>query len=59
LIVSLRGQSSSDGLAAATVRAKSADIVRLAAEGVTREGIAEQLGIGIASVYRVLAASRA
>jgi DNA invertase Pin-like site-specific DNA recombinase len=43
---------------APTARAKSGEIVRLAAEGVTREGIAEQLGIGIASVYRALAASR-
>jgi DNA invertase Pin-like site-specific DNA recombinase len=38
-----------------TARAKAGDIRRLAAEGVTREGIAKQLGIGVASVYRVLA----
>jgi DNA invertase Pin-like site-specific DNA recombinase len=39
---------------APTARAKADDIKRLAAEGVTREGIAQQLGIGVASVYRVL-----
>jgi DNA invertase Pin-like site-specific DNA recombinase len=38
-----------------TARAKADDIRRLAAEGVTREGIAKQLEIGVASVYRVLA----
>ena len=37
-----------------TARAKAGDIRRLAAEGVTRDGIAKQLGIGVASVYRVL-----
>ena len=40
-----------------TARAKSDDVCRLAAEGVTREGIAKQLGIGIASVYRILKAA--
>jgi DNA invertase Pin-like site-specific DNA recombinase len=39
---------------APTARAKSADIHRLAADGVTREAIAAQLKIGVASVYRVL-----
>jgi DNA invertase Pin-like site-specific DNA recombinase len=39
-----------------TARAKAADIRRLAAEGVIREAIAKQLGIGVASVYRVLRA---
>jgi DNA invertase Pin-like site-specific DNA recombinase len=39
---------------APTARAKAADIRRLAAEGATRESIAAQLGIGVASVYRVL-----
>ena len=42
-----------------TARAKSAEIIRLASEGVTRESIAAQLNVGIASVYRVLAAARA
>lgn len=39
---------------APTARAKAADIHRLAADGRTREAIAAELGIGIASVYRVL-----
>jgi len=42
---------------APTARAKSADIQRLAAEGLTREAIATQLKIGIVSVYRVLRAA--
>ena len=40
-----------------TARAKADDIRRLAAEGVTREAIAKQLNIGVASVYRVLKAA--
>jgi DNA invertase Pin-like site-specific DNA recombinase len=40
---------------APTARAKADDIKRLAGEGVTREKIAERLGIGVSSVYRVLA----
>lgn len=40
-----------------TARAKADDIRRLAGEGVTREGIAKQLKIGVASVYRVLKAA--
>ena len=39
---------------APTARAKSADVRRLAADGMTREAIAAQLNIGVASVYRVL-----
>ena len=42
---------------APTARAKSADIHRLAADGVTREAIAAQLKIGVASVYRALRAA--
>jgi DNA invertase Pin-like site-specific DNA recombinase len=42
-----------------TARAKSAEIVRLACEGVKREDIAKRLGVGVASVYRVLAQRRA
>lgn len=38
-----------------TARAKAADVLRLAGEGAKREDIAAQLGIGIASVYRILA----
>ena len=44
---------------APTARAKSADIVRLVGEGVKREEIAARLGVGVASVYRVLAAQKA
>jgi DNA invertase Pin-like site-specific DNA recombinase len=40
-----------------TARAKGPQIRLLAAEGVTREAIAKQLGIGVASVYRVLRAA--
>jgi DNA invertase Pin-like site-specific DNA recombinase len=43
----------------ATARAKSAEIIRLAGEGVKREDIAKRLGVGVASVYRVLAERRA
>jgi DNA invertase Pin-like site-specific DNA recombinase len=42
---------------APTARAKSADVRRLAADGMTREAIAAQLGIGVAIVYRVLRAA--
>jgi DNA invertase Pin-like site-specific DNA recombinase len=41
-----------------TARAKAAEIARLAGEGMTREAIAAKLGVGVASVYRVLAAAR-
>jgi DNA invertase Pin-like site-specific DNA recombinase len=44
---------------APTARAKGDDVRRLASEGMTRESIAAQLNIGVASVYRVLAARRA
>ena len=44
---------------APTARGKSADIVKLAAEGVKREEIAKRLGVGVASVYRVLAERKA
>jgi DNA invertase Pin-like site-specific DNA recombinase len=39
---------------APTARAKSVDVRRLASAGLTREAIATQLGIGVASVYRAL-----
>jgi DNA invertase Pin-like site-specific DNA recombinase len=42
---------------APTARAKGADVHRLAADGLTREAIAAQLKIGVASVYRVLRAA--
>ena len=44
---------------APTARAKAADIVKLAGEGVKREEIASRLGVGVASVYRVLAERKA
>ncbi|PLX84776.1 MAG: integrase [Desulfuromonas sp.] len=37
-----------------TARAKANDVLRLAAKGYTRQSIADQLGIGVASVYRIL-----
>jgi DNA invertase Pin-like site-specific DNA recombinase len=40
---------------APTARAKAEQVAELAAQGVTREAIASQLGISIASVYRILA----
>ena len=41
-----------------TARAKADEVVRLAGNGLSREQIAKELGIGVASVYRVLAAAR-
>jgi DNA invertase Pin-like site-specific DNA recombinase len=41
-----------------TARAKSGQILELDQQGLSREGIATQLGIGVASVYRVLKAAR-
>jgi DNA invertase Pin-like site-specific DNA recombinase len=38
-----------------TARAKSAEVIRLDAEGFQPTEIAERLGIGVASVYRLLA----
>jgi DNA invertase Pin-like site-specific DNA recombinase len=42
---------------APTARAKADEIRRLAAEGKTKQAIADELGVGVASVYRVLAAA--
>ena len=42
-----------------TARAKAVEVATLAAKGMTREAIAAQVGIGIASVYRVLAKQKA
>ena len=36
-------------------RAKADEVRKLAAEGLPREAIAAQVGIGVASVYRILA----
>jgi DNA invertase Pin-like site-specific DNA recombinase len=44
---------------APTARAKADQIRKLAAGGAKRQDIAKQLGVGVASVYRVLAASKA
>jgi DNA invertase Pin-like site-specific DNA recombinase len=41
-----------------TARAKSAQVLELDRQGLSREGIASQLGIGVASVYRVLKSAR-
>jgi DNA invertase Pin-like site-specific DNA recombinase len=41
-----------------TARAKSDQILELDRQGLSREGIAEQVGVGVASVYRVLKAAR-
>jgi DNA invertase Pin-like site-specific DNA recombinase len=41
-----------------TARAKTADVLRLAAAGTKREEIAAQVGVGVASVYRILAAAK-
>jgi len=41
-----------------TARAKADDIRRLAAEGLKRGEIAQRLGVGVASVYRVLASAK-
>lgn len=41
-----------------TARAKAEEILRLSATGMAREAVAARLGIGVASVYRVLAAEK-
>jgi DNA invertase Pin-like site-specific DNA recombinase len=57
-----------DGIAAAkesgkykgrqpTAKAKAGEVVVLAAQGMTRDAIAKQLNIGVASVYRILSAA--
>ena len=43
---------------APTARAQASAIIKLAAAGTTKARIAEELGIGVASVYRVLSAQR-
>jgi DNA invertase Pin-like site-specific DNA recombinase len=59
-----------DGIAAAkeqgkykgrqpTARAKSVEVLKLIAEGKTRQEIADKVEIGVASVYRILAQQRA
>jgi DNA invertase Pin-like site-specific DNA recombinase len=41
-----------------TAKAKAADVVRLAGRGMLREMIADNVGISLASVYRILADAR-
>jgi DNA invertase Pin-like site-specific DNA recombinase len=43
---------------APTARAKADEIMRLTKEGMSREAIATKLGIGVASVYRVLKSAK-
>lgn len=38
----------------ATAKAKSGDVIRLLQEGLTKESVATRLGIGVASVYRIV-----
>jgi DNA invertase Pin-like site-specific DNA recombinase len=42
-----------------TARAKTADVLALLGQGLTKEATAERLGIGIASVYRIVKSERA
>ncbi|PBB41309.1 DNA invertase [Mesorhizobium sp. WSM3866] len=44
---------------APTARRKSADVLRLRAEGLTADAVADRLGIGRASVFRILRADAA
>ena len=37
----------------ATAKAKSAEVLDLLAQGMTKEAVAEKVGVGIASVYRI------
>lgn len=42
-----------------TAQKKAADVLRMASEGSTKQNIANTLGIGIASVYRIIREARA
>jgi DNA invertase Pin-like site-specific DNA recombinase len=42
-----------------TAREKTADVIKLLGEGLTKEATAERLGIGVASVYRIAKDARA
>src|ERR1035437_2944656 len=42
-----------------TARAKSSEVLKLASEGKTRQQIADHVGVGAASVYRILSPHRA
>ncbi|SFK30326.1 recombinase family protein [Methylocapsa palsarum] len=41
-----------------TARAKAAEVCALVTDGLTKEAIADKLGIGVASVYRVIKANK-
>jgi DNA invertase Pin-like site-specific DNA recombinase len=41
-----------------TARAKSDQILQLDRQGLSREGIAKQVGVGVASIYRIMKAAR-
>ncbi|WP_306535449.1 recombinase family protein [Geobacter sp.] len=43
----------------ATARAKAVEVMQLIGEGVTREEVASRLGIGVASVYRIVKDNKA
>jgi DNA invertase Pin-like site-specific DNA recombinase len=42
----------------ATARGKAAEVMHLLAEGLTKEATADRLGIGVASVYRIVKDSK-
>jgi DNA invertase Pin-like site-specific DNA recombinase len=44
---------------APTARAKATEVRKLVGEGLTRDAVAKKLGIGVASVYRIMSAARA
>jgi DNA invertase Pin-like site-specific DNA recombinase len=41
-----------------TARETSGEVLRLLADGLTKEAVAEKVGIGVASVYRIARAAR-
>lgn len=44
---------------APTARAKASEVRKLVGEGLTREAVAERLGMGVRSVYRIMSAAKA
>jgi DNA invertase Pin-like site-specific DNA recombinase len=44
---------------APTARSKAEEVRKLVEEGLTREAVAEKLGMGVRSVYRIMSAARA
>jgi DNA invertase Pin-like site-specific DNA recombinase len=43
---------------APTARAKAGEVRKLVEEGLTREAVAEKLGMGVRSVYRIMSAAK-